>query len=141
MQQPDLTLWDVFLLDKVQKKQMIALDDAKKLRRQNLIEGRAPNYFVSSEVAKAIGEQAQYTRNKGLEKSFYREMIVQHLRHFKQANRKDLEKILIDKLPDGLSDVQKENKIKNLLAEMSKEGLVTSDGIRGPSAMWKLVEK
>ncbi len=141
MQQPDLSLLDVFLLDKVQKKQTITLEEAKRLKRQNLIEGRAPNYFVSSEVAKAIGEQAQYTRNKGLEKSFYREMIVQHLRHFKQANRKDLEKILIDKLPDGLTEVQKENKIKNLLAEMSKDGLITSGGTRGHLTTWRLVEK
>lgn len=141
MQQPELMLWDVFLLDKVQKRQPITLDEAKGLRRQNLIEGRAPNYFVSSKVAKAIGEQAQYTRNKGLEKSFYREMIVQHLRHFERASRKDLEQILIDKLPDGLTKAQKENKIKNLLAEMSKDKLITSDGIRGPSAVWKLIEK
>jgi ATP-dependent DNA helicase RecG len=52
------------------------------LRRQGLIEGRKPQYFVSAKIAAATDSSASYTRSKGLEKQKFKEFILQHLREF-----------------------------------------------------------
>ncbi|MBK9617441.1 MAG: putative DNA binding domain-containing protein [Uliginosibacterium sp.] len=140
IQHPSLSLHEVMLLDRVQKKAEITAEEAKLLKRNALIEGRAPNYFVSAEIAKTIGEQAQYTRNKGLDKTFYKQLILSHLADCGQVNRKGFEDLLLEKLPEILDEQQKRNKVKNLLAEMAREGLIKASG-RGPLVMWSLKTK
>ncbi len=48
LERQDLALNTVILLDRIQKKQAIPDDAAVKLRREALIEGRKPHYFVSA---------------------------------------------------------------------------------------------
>ena len=138
MQQPDLSLMDVFLLDKVQKRQPISADDARALRARKLIEGRTPNIHVSAKVAQVMGEQAQHTLNKGLDSAYYRELVLQHLRNFTACKRGELEAVMRAKLPDVLSDVQKRNRVKNLLADLSRRNLIATER-KGPGARWRLV--
>lgn len=138
MQQAELTLMDVFLLDKVQKRQAITTDEVKSLRARKLIEGRQPNLHVSSRVADALGEQAQYLLDRGFEKDFYLMWVLKRLR-MSDCKRSDLERLLLGKLPDVLGTEQKRNKVKNLLAEMSRKALITADGKRGQGAVWRLL--
>jgi ATP-dependent DNA helicase RecG len=138
MQQPNLSLMDVFLLDKVQKRLPISADEAKALRARKLIEGRAPNHHVSAQVAYVLGEQAQYVLNKGFEKDFYLMLVLKRLR-MGDCKRADLERLLLGKLPEVLSADQKRNKVKNLLAEMSRRAFITADSKRGPGAVWRLL--
>jgi len=138
MQQPDLSLMDVFLLDKVQKRLSISPVETKALRARKLIEGRTPNIHVSAKVAQVMGEQAQHTLNKGLDSAYYRELVMQHLRNFKTCKREDLEDVLRAKLPDVLSDAQKRNRVKNLLADLSRRNLIEPER-KGPGALWHLV--
>src|SRR5699024_9268537 len=63
----DLNMGTVFLLDKVQKKEIISKENFKILKRQGLVEGRYPNIFVSFKIADLIGQKAVYVRNKGLD--------------------------------------------------------------------------
>lgn len=137
MQQPDLSLMDVFLLDKVQKRLPVSTDEAKGLRVRKLIEGRAPHIQVSAQVAQVLGDQAQYTLNKGLDTGYYRELVLQHLRNFKACKREDLACVLQAKLPELLSDAQKHNRVKNLLADLRKRHLIEPDR-KGPGALWRL---
>ena len=138
LQQPNLSLMDVFLLDKVQKRQPISALEAKALRARKLIEGRAPNHFVSAKVADVLGAQARYLLDKGFEKDFYLMLVLRRLR-MGACKRADLEELLLGKLPEVLSAEQKRNKVKNLLAEMSRKALVTADSKPGPRAMWRLL--
>lgn len=138
MQQPDLSLMDVFLLDKVQKRLPISAVDARALRARKLIEGRTPNIHVSAKVAQVMGEQAQHTLNKGLDSAYYRELVLQHLRNFTACKREELEAVLQTKLPDVLSDAQKRNRVKNLLADLSRRNLIAPER-KGPGARWRLV--
>lgn len=134
----DLTLHEVILLDRVQKRLDIALDEVKMLRGKNLIEGRAPNFFVAADVAAAVGDAAQYTRNKGLDKSFYKGLVISHLKSFGPTRRKDFERLLLPKLPEILDDSQKVNQVRNLLQEMAREKTIVSSG-HGVGAIWALV--
>lgn len=138
MQQPSLSLMDVFLLDKVQKRQLIGAVDAKALRARKLIEGRAPNHHVSAQVADALGQQAQYLLDRGFQTDFYLVWVLRRLR-MGDCSRAELERLLLGKLPDVLSADQKRNKVKNLLAGMSRKALITADGKRGPGAVWRLL--
>lgn len=135
----DLTLHEVILLDRVQKRLDITPEEVKLLRSKNLIEGRAPNFFVAADVAAAVGDAAQYTRNKGLDKAIYKEFVISHLRSMGSTTRQGLEQLLLPMLPQVLSPQQKLNRVKNLLAEMSREKTVKSLG-GGPKAVWSLVE-
>lgn len=138
MQQPGLSLMEVFLLDKVQKRQPITKDEAKLLRLRKLIEGRAPHHHVSAGVADALGEQTRYLLDKGFEKDFYVTWVLKRLK-MGDCKRSELERLLLSKLPDVLSEVQKRNKLKNLLADMGRRELITADGKPGPGAAWRLL--
>lgn len=133
----DLTLHEVILLDRVQKRLTITADEVRLLRGKNLIEGRAPNFFVTAGVAAAVGDAAQYTRNKGLDKAFYKGLVVSYLRSFRSRTREQIEQLLLSKLPEVLSEKQKKNMVKNLLSEMRREGAIVPTG-RGPGSAWSL---
>lgn len=138
MQLPELSLMDAFLLDKVQKRLPISAQETKALRARKLIDGRTPNIHVSAKMAQVMGEQAQHTLNKGLDSAYYRELVLQHLRNFKTGKREELEDVLLAKLPDVLNDVQKRNRVKNLLADLSRRHLIEPER-KGPGALWRLV--
>ena len=53
-----LSLTEVVLLDRIQKGMTITEDAAKLLRKKLLIEGRKPNYFISSQIAEATNQKA-----------------------------------------------------------------------------------
>jgi ATP-dependent DNA helicase RecG len=75
----DLSLSKVALLDKVQKKASIPDDSANLLRKEKLIEGRKPNYFVGKEIAQATDKKAVYSKNKAFEKQQYFDWILKSI--------------------------------------------------------------
>jgi ATP-dependent DNA helicase RecG len=134
----DLELPDIIALDKVQKRRPVSDDEFRRLKSQRLIEGRRPNLFVSAQIAAATESKADYIKNRGFNQSHYRSMVVAYLQEFGTAERKDLDKLLLDKLSSTLSDEQKFNFITNLLQKMRREGVVRSGG-PGRRGTWSLV--
>lgn len=128
MENSELDLNTVILLDRVQKKLPITKDAANLLRKQKLIEGRKPNYFVSVSVAKITGQKAAYTKNKAFEKSYYLDMILKAIIQHGFLERKDVDELLWGKLSDLLSEKQKKKKIANLLSELVKKKLIINIG-------------
>jgi ATP-dependent DNA helicase RecG len=121
----DLDLKTVVLLDRVQKHQPITDTEASDLRKQRLIEGRKNNLYVSSHVAKVTGDKAAYIKNKGFDDQYYKDMILEYIRKFHAAVRADIEALIIGKLPAGLTEKQKKDKVKNLLQDMKRKDLLT----------------
>ncbi|MES2239443.1 MAG: RNA-binding domain-containing protein [Bacteroidota bacterium] len=117
----DLSLTEVILLDKVQKKQEITDDGAKLLKKKNFIEGRKPNYHVSAELAEITGEKADYIRNRGFKDEHYKKMVLDYLDKYGYASKEDIDKLILDILPDVLDKQQKENKVRNLIYAMHKK--------------------
>ena len=64
IEKADLGLRHVIALDKVQKRKKLTRDELKMLRKEKLIEGRAPNVYVASHIAEITGERAQYIKNR-----------------------------------------------------------------------------
>ena len=75
-----------------------------------------------------------------LDSAYYRELVLQHLRNFTACKREELEAVLRAKLPDVLSGAQKRNRVKNLLADLSRQNLIAPER-KGPGARWRLVPK
>jgi ATP-dependent DNA helicase RecG len=125
---PDLTLEDILLLDRVQKRKPLTDDQAKYLKSLGLAEGRKPNFHISAQVADHSGERAQYIRNRALDDQHYKQLIVEYLEKFGTARRADINKLLLDKLPDVLDTTQKDNKVKNLLQALKQKGLIKPQG-------------
>lgn len=120
----DLSLDDIILLDRVQKKKPLTTDQARHLKNKGLIEGRRPNYYISAQVAQRSGEKAEYIRNRAFDDQHYKQLIVEYLEQFGSARRADIDRLLLDKLPDILDENQKYHKVKNLLQSLKNQGVI-----------------
>lgn len=130
----DLSLETVIYLDKVQKKEKLARDEAKKLKKQNLVEGRYPNLYVSSGVAAVTEDKSLYIKHRAFDNTHYKKMIISFIKKFGAASRQDIDKLLLDKLSDVLNEKQKLKKINNLLNEMvSKDQTIKNIGSKRKS--------
>jgi len=138
---PDLDLDTVFLLDKVQKGGRLTAEEIKILRKQKLIEGRAPKVFLSARVAGVLDERAKYIKNKGFDDAYYKDMIVDYLKQFGSGSRKDFLDLLSGKLPDILNEDQKVAKVKTLLTALRKANTIKADSENKRAAKWVLVEE
>ncbi len=121
---PELSLFDILLLDKVQKKKELTNEEIAHLRAKGFIEGRKPNVHISSNLAHETAQQTDYMRQRGIDNEYCRKMIVDYLTKFKTGTREDFERIILDKLPDILSDTQKKNKIRNVLQSLKNQGVI-----------------
>ncbi len=114
----ELSLQEIMLLDKVAKNKSITNDEARQLKSKNLIEGRKPNYHISSSVANVTGEKAKYIKQRGIDDNYCMKIILDYIKEFKVASRSEIEELVLSKLPDILSETQKRNKVKNLLQKL-----------------------
>jgi len=131
IEKTDLDLETVILLDKVQKRIKLNKDEFKVLKSKKLVEGRYPNLFVTSEIASVTGEKARYIKDRGFDNVHYQDLILAFIRKYGSANRNEIDELLMDKLPEVLSEKQKKRKIKNLLYKISKEkGLIKNIGTK-----------
>ncbi len=136
----ELTLEEIMMLDKVQKKIPLTVLEEKQLKNKKLIEGRKPNFFIGLKVAEKTGEKAAYTRNRAFDKQYYLDLILQALKQHKNLVRKDVNDLLWSKLPDWMDDNQKKNKVGNLLTELRIDKKIHNvGGFR--DSKWELVKR
>lgn len=138
IRQTDLSLDEIVLLDKLQKKVRISQDDAKRLRKNKLIEGRYPNVYPAAVIAENTQKVEEYLENRAFDDAFYVQQILNFICIKGSASRSDIRKWLKDKLSNALTDEQKESKIGNLLSvTMRGQGLIHNVGGTGHS-VWQL---
>lgn len=138
MAQGELDLATIMLLDKVQKGVRIEPEDAKRLKAAKLVEGRYPNLLVAGGVSAATGDKARHIRNRGFDNRYYRDLIVDLVREHQPVSREDIDKLLLDKLPDVLTAEQKVNRVHNLLVSLSGKR-IRNAGTRQAS-QWVLID-
>ena len=132
---PSLTLKEIIALDKVSKKKPLTDWEIKTLRNKNLIEGRKPNFHISSKVAQATGEKAEYIEQKGFDDAYYEQLIIEHLKSFDVGDSSDFRDLLYEKFPKVLDRSKKDNKLRNMLQRMKRRGVIETT----PNRKWKLV--
>ena len=139
MERTDLDLGQVMLLDRVQKGQLVDRDEHRRLKSAGLVEGRYPNLIVASAVARAAGEAGRHIRERGFDKRYYLDLILALVREHQPVDRKDVDQLLLTKLPDRLSQEQKLRRVHNLLQELRRSGLIDNRGSRS-KPQWVAVE-
>lgn len=128
---PGLSLPDIMVLDKVQKKQTITEAEYKRFKKLGFIEGRKPNIFLSSKVVALTKDEklkAQYIKNKSFDDGHFKELMLSYLKTYHVGTKAALIELLKDKLSDTLSEEQKIKKVTNLLSALKREGKIKSLG-------------
>ena len=120
----DLSLSEIEILTRVLFKKPLTNNEIDNLRQKGLIEGRKPNIYISRSVADVVDKKVEYTKNRGLDDDYYKKLILIALKQHKQMSRGEIDKLLLDKLPDVLDEKQKSHKVKNLLFYLRKEGKI-----------------
>lgn len=124
----DLSLDEVIALDSIQKHREVSKEVVQKLKKKRIVEGRYPNVFVSAHIADTIDDRAQYIKNKAFDADHYQQLILKFLDQYKSATRQDIDKLIMNKLPEILNSTQKKNKIGNLLGKMKRGRLIENLG-------------
>jgi ATP-dependent DNA helicase RecG len=130
MERADLDLGQVMLLDRVQKGQSIGREEHRRLKAAGLVEGRYPNLIVAGSVAKATGDAGRHIRERGFDKQYYLDLTLALVREHGPVTRKDVDQLLVPKLPDRLTEQQKLRKVNNLLQELRRASRIENRGSR-----------
>lgn len=130
MERTDLDLWQALMLDKVQKGETIPHEAHTTLRKQGLVEGRYPNSILSGTVAQATGQEAHHIRQRGFDNQYYRDLVIELVREHAPVSRSDIDALLMDKLPEALTQEQKKNKVHNVISSLSQRDIIENEGSR-----------
>jgi ATP-dependent DNA helicase RecG len=141
IQKTGLSLPDIQALDRIQKHLSVDEDVIMRLRKAKLIEGRKPNFHISAKVADATDVRADYIRTRKQDDAFYIKLTGDYIRQYSAATREDIDKLLMPKLSEILTDDQKRNKIHNLLGKMKRDGIIRNQGGRGISSSYVLINQ
>ena len=126
---PELTLEDIIILDKVQKNSKITDDEYSYLRKNKFVEGRKPKFYLSHKVIKPTGSEelmADYVENKSFDDEYFKKLILEYIKKQGNTSRKAIDKLIIPKLSAVLSEEQKKKKISNFLSALRTQGKIKS---------------
>ncbi len=140
MERTDLNLEQAMLLDRVQKGLSIEKNEHRTLKNASLVEGRYPNLTVTNVIAKATGKISEHILERGFDNRYYRDLILELIREHGPVSRKDIDKVLLEKLPDRLNLEQKRNKVHNLLQDLRLSAKIVNQGSRHRPAWISLKE-
>jgi ATP-dependent DNA helicase RecG len=128
---PELSLFDVLVLDKVQKKQAVTDVEFNYLKKMRFIEGRKPSIYLSCKVIEPTNNdelKAEYIANKSFDDAHFRDMILEYLKKFGKTKRNAIDNLIIPKLSAVLTDEQKKKKVGNLLSALRMKGKIKASG-------------
>lgn len=120
---PNLTLDEIIVLDKVQKWKINEIEKTwlSSLKKKWLLEWRYPNIFISLSVAQLTWQKSDYIKLRWFNDKYYKQMILDYISACDIASKQDIDKLILDKLPEILDEKQKKNKIRNIVYAMSKK--------------------
>jgi ATP-dependent DNA helicase RecG len=136
MERSDLDLWQVMLLDRVQKRLRISAEAHRALKAAGLVEGRYPNLIIAANIARITGQKAKYIRDRGFNKKYYLDMIEALIREQQPIPRSEIDRLLLEKLPEVLNMQQKKDKIHNLMTELARTNRIENRGSKGSPAWY-----
>jgi ATP-dependent DNA helicase RecG len=71
---------------------------------------------------------------------YYKQQIIAYLRQTDKGTKKEFIELLGEKLPSNLSAKQKDDKIRNMLSSLRREGRIVNIAPNKRSAVWGLAE-
>ncbi len=137
MEKSDISLTEAVLLDMVQKGKELNDNAISILRKKKLIEGRKPKFYIAKTLAQHTDRKVEYSRHKGLDSKSCESLLVDSLKDHGELTRQEIDSLLLPVLSDQLDDIQKKNKIGNLLAKLRRQG-VLSNITTGNNSVWSI---
>lgn len=128
-----LSLVEIEMLSRLQMHRPLSDDEISYLRKRKLVEGRKSSLYIAKSVAKATGQKAEYTRNKGLDDNYYKDLILKALDQHMTMSRPEIDSLLMTKLPEALTDKQKVSKIGHLLTALR----MANEIVFGEKKLWR----
>lgn len=128
-----LNLLEIEMLSRVQMHRPLSDNEIAYLRKRKLVEGRKSSLYFAKSVAKATGQKAEYTRNKGFDDNYYKDLIMKALDQHVTMSRPEIDTLLMTKLPEALTDKQKITKIGHLLTDLRKSDKI----VFGEKKLWR----
>ena len=126
---PDLSLEEIIMLDSVQKKRPISDKEAQALKGKGFIEGKKPNYIISAQIAKTTKQVATYLNLKGENTAYCMQKILELIRLNKTGTHKnEIRQLLKNKLPEQLTEKQRDYKISYFLRKLKEKALIENMG-------------
>ena len=129
----NLSLEDIFLLDKVQKKKKLSDIEFNYLKKKTFIEGNKKHPIISSHIiAKTSSEKlkSDYIKQKPFDDKYYMDMIIKYLSKNNAATRNNIDLLLYDKLSETLNPKEKKTKIMNYLSKLRINKRIVNTGTR-----------
>jgi ATP-dependent DNA helicase RecG len=128
---PEIEIRDVIALDKVQKGIRLDASAFARLRDRRLVEGTRTAARITAHITPA-GD---------IEDEDIGAAIIVHLRSAGGTGKSSaIAQALLPRMSPSLGDVQKTNKVRNALQQLSRDGLIANVGSGGRGAIWKLLE-
>ena len=134
----DMEFYKTIMLDKIQKNRGAEVDEdeARKLAKEKLIEGRRPNYILSAKVSEILDQKADYINKKGASNAEIETKILKLLEAFPSgARRRDIDGVCYFMLSTTLTREKKDEKIQNILTKLKKLNLIYKIGSR-KNCLW-----
>jgi hypothetical protein len=78
----------------------------------------------------ATGEAGRHIRERGFDRQYYLDLILALVREHAPVDRREVDQLLLPKLPDRLTQEQKRRKVHNLLQELRRTGRIENLGSR-----------
>lgn len=136
-QNPNLSLTEIIVLDKVQKLKVLTDSEVALLKSKKLIEGRKPNFHISAKMAETTGQKADYIKNRGFKDQHYKNLIMEFIDKYSSCSKDDIDRLILDILPAVLDEGQKKNKVRNIIYAMSKRDKTIVNQGTNRHPMWK----
>jgi len=127
----DMEFYKTIMLDKIQKNRggEVDEDEARKLAKEKLIEGRRPNYILSMKVAEMLDKKADYINKKGSSPEEIAQKILKLLKTFPNGcKRRDIDIACYHMISTLKNDKQKDKMIQNILTKLKKSEAIDKIG-------------
>jgi ATP-dependent DNA helicase RecG len=87
---------------------------------------------------KELGNRPEYIKLRGFKDDHYKKLILEYIGKYGSAGRSDIDRLILDILPDILDDNQKKNKVRNIIYSMSKRDLTIENKGSSRNPIWKI---
>jgi ATP-dependent DNA helicase RecG len=137
---PERSLEDILLLDKVQKQKPISDEEYKYLKKIKLVEGRRGNIYLSYKVIEPTKDNdllAEYVSNRSFDDQYFKDLIIEYISKGSKVKRKDIDGLIIPKLSNILTPKKKKNKVTNFLSQLRMDRKIESPSY----ATWQILNK
>jgi ATP-dependent DNA helicase RecG len=141
MNKGDLDFNTTIILDKIQKGrgEEVDINDAKKLKKEKLIEGQRPQYFLSKKVAEILDQKADYINKKGSSNDEIAQKILKLLKEFPRGcNRREIDEVCYHMISTLKNDKQKDKMIQNILTKLKKKEMIEKINGATRGVVWKI---